>query len=198
MGLSLSLALLTLPAGCAAPPVKLYTLGGPAIAAGAAPAADAPFAPSTPIVEVRRVALPDYLDTQDIVVRRGNQIDRSSEGRWSSRLSIGATDLIAARLAALRPDMLVTGQPQVTPPSFRLAIDISRLDVSASGTVALEANWTIVPKGEDLPITHGRASLSEEGAVATDEEVVALTDAILDRLAGRIVMDFQSVAAKSP
>jgi hypothetical protein len=182
--------LLILLASCASAPVKLYTLGAPAIAVGAIPGAGA----STRVIEVGRVALPDYLDTQDIVVRRGYLIDRSSSGRWASRLSLGVTDLITARLAAQQPSTLVTNQPQVTSSSFRLTVNISRLDVSDDGTAVLDANWTIVPRNQNIPLKHGRITLSEKGAVATDEDVVVLTNRILDRLADRIGQDFKALS----
>lgn len=184
-------ALALLLAGCAAPPLKLYTLGAPAIAASATPTT------STTVMVVSRITLPDYLDSQDIVLRRGNLIDRSSQGRWASRLSIAATDLITAELAAQRPDLLITDQPPVAPPAYRLAIAISRLDISDSGAAALEANWTIIPSNERLALIQGRASLAATGPVATDADVVSLTNQSLSLLATRIGADIRNLPAQS-
>lgn len=183
----LTLALLL--AGCAAPPLKLYTLGAPAVAVGA----EGGLA-SAPTLEVRRVALPDYLDSQDIVTRDGSTIARSSRGRWASRLSLGATDLITARLAASHPALFVTDQPQAMPAQWRLFVNISRLDVSADGTAALVADWTIVPRDPARPELRDRVSVTAQGPVKTDADVVALTNTVLDDLAARIGQDVARVA----
>ncbi|MBB2200027.1 membrane integrity-associated transporter subunit PqiC [Gluconacetobacter tumulisoli] len=178
---------LVLLAGCASPPVRFYTLGAPAIATGAVPVTSAALAPTAPVVEVGRIVVPDYLDGQDIVVRSGNQIDRSASGRWASRLSVGATDLITARLAQARTDLFVTDQPQPLPATWRLTVNVSRLDVTRDGTAALDADWSIIPHDPRLPILHNRASLTQSGSAATDGAVATLTQALLDQLADRIV-----------
>jgi len=174
-------------AGCAAPPLKVYTLEAPAVMV------DNGSARTTASVEVWRVVLPNYLDTQDIVLRHGSEISRSSHARWASRLSIGATDLIAARLAAARPDLFITDQPLVTPARFRLFINISRLDVNAAGTASVAADWTIVPRDEGRPERRDRTSFSLTGMVETDAENVALTNAVLDELSLRIGRDLARV-----
>ncbi|ACI51014.1 protein of unknown function DUF330 [Gluconacetobacter diazotrophicus PA1 5] len=182
------LAFLVVPAflaGCASPPVRFYTLGAPAIATGAVPTGI--VTPATPVVEVARVTLPDYLDGQDIVVRAGNQIERSATGRWASRLSLGATDLITAQLARGRTDLFVTDQPQSLPATWRLAVNISRLDVTRDGTASLEADWSIIPHDANLPILHSRAAFTQAGAAATDGDTARLTQAVLEQLAERIV-----------
>lgn len=177
LGLSASLA------GCAAPPLKVYTLDAPAVMVDNGPAQTAAS------LEVWRVVLPDYLDTQDIVLRQGSEINRSSHARWASRLSIGATDLITARLAAARPDLFITDQPLVTPARFRLFINISRLDVDAEGTASVAADWTIVPRDTTRPERHDRTSFSRTGPVKTDADIVALINAVLDELSLRIERD---------
>jgi uncharacterized lipoprotein YmbA len=170
-------------AACAAPPLKVYTLDAPAVLVDTGPAQ----MPAS--LEVWRIVLPDYLDTQDIVLREGSQINRSNHARWASRLSIGATDLITARLAATRPDLFITDQPLVSPARYRLFINISRLDVSWDGTTSLAADWTIVPRDERRPELHDRTAFALTGPVKTDADIVALTNAVLDELAVRIERD---------
>ncbi len=176
-------------AACAAPPLKVYTLDAPAILVDSGPAQ------TQASLEVWRIVLPDYLDTQDIVLRDGSQINRSSHARWASRLSIGATDLITARLAAARPDLFITDQPLASPARYRLLINISRLDVSWDGTASLAADWTIVPRDERRPELHDRTAFALTGPVQTDADIVALTNAVLDELAVRIG---RSVSAELP
>jgi uncharacterized lipoprotein YmbA len=43
------------------------------------------------VIAVARVTLPDDLDTQDILVRRGSVLESSHTARWASRLSLAVT-----------------------------------------------------------------------------------------------------------
>ena len=99
-------------ASCATPPLTLYTLGAPPIAADTAPLGRRPV-----VIAVARVTVPDELDTEDIVVRDGSTLRRSTRGRWASRLSLGITDRLTERLAERRPDALVTDRPLTDTPS---------------------------------------------------------------------------------
>ncbi len=171
-----------LAAGCAGPPIAVYTLGTPASTLGP----PAPVLGHPTVIEVRRVGVPDFLDTQDLSLRNGNRVERSFTGRWASRLSVGATSYLTARLAQRRPDAVVTDQPQVDPPTYRLYVNISTLDVVAPGTATLEADWLIVPRDPATPTRRDRGRFTATGPVATDEQVVALTQAVMDRLADAI------------
>jgi hypothetical protein len=166
---------------CAAPPLTLYSLDTPSAAA------DAPSLGKRPVViAVARVTVPDELDTENIVVRDGSVLRRSEHGRWASRLSLGITDRLTERLAARRPDALVTDRPLAETPSYRVLVNIGRLDVNASGVATLDADWQIVPHNATEATRRDRLHVSLTGPVATDQEVVTLVGALLDRLAGAI------------
>lgn len=171
---------------CAAPAVTRYTLDGPAQTGPVSPLATSPT-----VIAISRVTVPDYLDTQDILVRRGNVLEPSHSGRWATRLSLGVTNLIAGRLARIRPDALVTDQPQGTTPAYRLLINISRFDLatgstSSDGKATLEADWQIIPRNAATPVRRVRARIDGSGPIRTDSEVVALTTTVLTRLAAAI------------
>ena len=138
------------------------------------------------MIEIPRVTVPDELDNQDIVYRNGDILHRSDKGRWASRLSLGITARLAGRLAARRPDALVTDRAQVEAPTYRLLVNIDRLDVTAAGTATLEADWMIVPQDAKQPIRRDRARFSATGPVAKDQDVVALVGGLVDRLAAAI------------
>lgn len=184
-GLALA-ATVILPTACASPPQTLYTLEA------ASPIA--PVSPSTrkfKVVEIRRAVVPDYLDNQDIMVRNGSTLARSSRGRWASRLSLGATQFVAAQLAQRRPDLLITDQPQVEPPDYQVFLTIGRLDVTAEGSATLEADWLIVPRASGSPSQRRRGQFSATGSVATDQDVVSLNRVVLEQLG-------HAIAASSP
>ena len=175
----LTVALLS---GCAAPPVQFYTLGAPAIAQ----TSNTTLPATAPVLNVARVALPDYLDNQDIMTRHGDQLDRSPNGRWGSRLSQGVTDLLAARLGQDWPHYIVTTQPLAETPALRLAVNINRLDLDSSGQGALQADWALVPSDTHRAIMRSRGSFTAQGSVTTDAGKVALTRDLVEQLASRI------------
>lgn len=177
----LAFLLAMLVASCAPPPATLYTLDVPAAAVDAAP-----LSAKTMVIEIRRVAIPDYLDTQDLLVRDGSRLKRSTQGRWASRLSLNVTHFLAGLLGQRRPDALITDQPQTDVPSYRIFIRISTLDVTTSGVATLEADWQIVPHDPTRPSRRDRARFSITGPVATDQEVVLLNEAVLRKLADAI------------
>ena len=167
--------------GCASPRLSLYTLESPG-----ALATERPLSRHSVVIEVRRVVIPDALDTQDIVVRNGNQFDRSPTGRWATRLSMAITHYLTGQLAARRPDALVTDQTQVGTPNDRLYIAISTLDITRAGQAVLEADWTIVPRNPSLPDRRQRGRFTAQGPVASDHDVVVLLQALLQQLADAI------------
>jgi uncharacterized lipoprotein YmbA len=170
-----------LAASCASPPLTLYTLGVPSAASDAAPLGN-----RTLVIEVRRVTVPDYLDSEDILVRDGNILVRSSQGRWATRVSLGVTYFVTGKLAQRRPDALVTSESPPESPAYRLSIDVSTLDVTSGGTATLDADWQFVPRDAALPTKRGRGRFTSTGPVATDQDVVTLTVAVLQQLADAI------------
>jgi uncharacterized lipoprotein YmbA len=176
------------PAGCAAaPPLKFYTLsGGPVRGEASLDAADPPPNLGAPAIEVARVTLPAYLDTTDLVVRDGSVLELSSTGRWATRLSVAATDLLTARLAMRRPDAWVTDQMSARPAHYRLFVDISRLDITSAGAGTVEAEWEIDQPTTSHHVTRGRTQFTVHGSVTTDQGVVRFERVLLDRLADEI------------
>ncbi len=171
---------------CAAAPVLHYTLAAPPQATASSALGRQPI-----VIVVDRVSLPDALDSDDMMVRHGNVLERSHSGRWASRLSLGVTDLVTALLARSRPDALVTDEPQMTPASYRISINISLLDLAvvagaAGGSATLEADWLVVPGDASKPPLRDRAHVSISGPVGTDQDVAALTAVVLTQLAAQI------------
>lgn len=163
---------------CAAPPLKLYTLTR-------VPESTGPSAlpRNATVILVDRVHLPDYLDTQDILIGRGNVLDRSQTGRLASRLSMSATDLLTAKLAMRRPDALVTDGLQTAAPDYEISVHVSRLDVSSAGEGVMDADWQIIPRTGTRHIVRDRVRITLEGSVANDEGVVGLEGRLFERLA---------------
>ncbi len=166
---------------CAAPPLRLYTLSGPASDQTAPPLAARPT-----IIEVERVTLPDEIDTEDILLRDGPILRRSTKGRWASRLSLQITGLVVHDLAAERPDALVTEHAEAGPPTCRLRIRIAQFYVNANGSADLAADWAIIRQAQDNAVTIGRLRVTLHGLVASDQDVVALQKDMVRKLAASI------------
>jgi uncharacterized protein len=174
--------------GCtAAPALNLYMLSDSSASTQGSTAASDPLPPRNALViQVARVQLPEYLDSRDLVLRRGDVLERSSTGRWASPLPIAATDLLTAQLAMRRPDAWVTDQAYMRPPDYRLIVHVDRLDITSSGTGLVEADWEIVPRSASREIIRGRTQFSMQGSVASDEAVVHFERLLLSKLAGEI------------
>ncbi|GBQ67801.1 hypothetical protein AA103196_1779 [Ameyamaea chiangmaiensis NBRC 103196] len=182
----LALGLLTALAGvtgCASPPLQLYTLGY-----GGADVSVPTTPDQRPLVYVARVALPDYLDTQDMVTRDGLALNRSPSGRWAARLSEQATALIASVLRERTPALAITDQHPLLPPSARLEVVIEKLDMTADGAATLAASWTLIPSDTGAPLTRNRTVITRPTTGTGDAALAAQTRTLLTDLAQQIVL----------
>jgi uncharacterized lipoprotein YmbA len=103
----------------------------------------APTAPRERLV-VRRVLVPDYLDTTDILLRDGpHEVQASTTARWAERLSAGLTSALTADLAALLPpDSIVLETSSRA--QRQLLVNVEALDLWPDGRCVLAATWSIV------------------------------------------------------
>jgi uncharacterized lipoprotein YmbA len=155
---------------------------------GAMPTATANTVPETelPVVEVKRVQLPAYLDTTDILTRRGNQLIPSSTGRWGERLSVGMTRALTASLAARLTRMVVTATPPIGRPAWQIFVDVSAFEPRSDHQVVLVARWTIADGASRRILVAEQASLVEAIAGSDDGAVVAAMSRVLEELAKRL------------
>lgn len=173
--------------GCASAPLRLYTLDAPAIPSGTSTNA------SAAVVEISRIRLPDYLDTQNIITRDGQFVRTSPNGRWAERLSNGLTDLLAAKIRQARPDLIVTETPLTSAPTSRLMLDITRFDVSASGVATLDAHWAIIGAKGDTPAFTGQTSLTANGPISSDADVVALMNRLSAQVFDKVIQTLTTI-----
>lgn len=172
----------TLLTSCASPPLRLYTLGMPSDQEVRQPHLSA----RATTIEISRAVLPDYLDSQDIVLRKGEEIVRSPKSRWATRLSLGITDLITNQIAVSHPNELITDQPLADAATLRVQVNISRLDVDENGSAILDANWAVLPLDPNKPLIRDRVHLSETGDVSTDANIAALMRKMIIELANHV------------
>jgi len=167
-------------AACAAPPLRLYTLGY----ATDDPAVVQPSPAHT--LEITRIVLPDYLDTQDMIVRQGAVIRRSPSGRWAERLSSGMAELVSSTLRQRYPQIDIATRPLPVPAPARLDITIQRFDVMEDGHVALDASWALIPLDPKVPITRQNIRVRQNGPVQSDQDLATLMRSAVQALAQQI------------
>jgi uncharacterized lipoprotein YmbA len=141
-----------------------------------------------PLVEVRRVQLPDYLDTTDILERRGSELVPSPTGRWAERLSIGVNRALAASLAAHLPRMAVTATPPVERPTWQIVVDVSAFEARADHNVVLVAHWSIVDGARRQIHFAEETSLVEPINGTGDNAIVEAMSHLLEELAERLAI----------
>jgi uncharacterized lipoprotein YmbA len=146
-----------------------------------------------PIVELKRVQLPDYLDTTDILERRGSELVPSSTGRWGERLSIGVNRALTASLAARLPRIVVTATPPVERPTWQILVDVAAFEARADHNVVLVAHWSIVDGAHRQIHSAEETSLVEPingtGDNATVQAMSHALEDLAERLAGAIEKD---------
>ncbi len=175
------LAILVLPGCRCGPPPAEYILGTMPEATATSVAAT-----GLPVVEVKRVQLPDYLDRTDILERRDNELVPSRTSRWSERLSVGMTRALAASLAARLPGMLVTATPAVERPAREVLVDVAAFESRADQRVVLVARWSIVDGVSRQTLSSEQTSLVETIGGTGDRAVVTAMSHAVEDLADRV------------
>jgi uncharacterized lipoprotein YmbA len=139
-----------------------------------------------PIVEVKRVQFPDYLDTTDILRRDGNRLIPSPDGRWGERLSVGFTRALTAALAVRLSGMMVTATPPLERPTWQVLVDVAAFEPRADDAV-LVARWTVVEGTSHQIVILEQTSLVDAIPNVDDSAVVAAMSHLVEELADRVV-----------
>lgn len=148
-----------------------------------------------PVVEIRPVRVPDFLDTRDILVRIGaNQVRAEPDGRWAERLSIGIGRALAGALEHRLGDMAVTTTAPVTPSTWQVQVDVDTFEISLDGPCLFGARWSIVD-GHDrtTPVRSQYVRFVIPPAGPGDAASVAAMTQAIDQLAGQIAPALQQV-----
>jgi uncharacterized lipoprotein YmbA len=176
-----SLSLCPVGCGLSGPPAAEYVIG-------IAPEPARATTPLTgrPIVELKPVRLPDYLDTREILVRRGNQVVASESGRWGERLSVGITRALAVSLAARLPGLIVTTTPPVEQSARQVLVDVTSFEASGNQEVVLVARWSIIDGPGRFTLLSEQTALTEPITRTDDSAVVIAMSRAVEDLASAI------------
>jgi uncharacterized lipoprotein YmbA len=156
---------------------------------------------SGPVVQLRRVLVPEYLDTTDMIERVGQyQLKSSSTGRWGERLSLGITHALGSDLASRLPKNTVTFDHPAEKSVSQILVGVDRFDVWGDGHCVLTANWSILETHSGAVLTEGRGNfvtMPMRGASPSDGAIVAgMADAVSE-LADSITLAAKGIASPS-
>ncbi|MCT6842298.1 MAG: PqiC family protein [Commensalibacter sp.] len=183
-----SLSTLFILGGCSAPPLKYYTFNENIINQSTNKITQ--YSEISPTIIITPITVPDYLDTTDIVTRENSSLHHSVNGRMSSVLSVAVTDYVTHLLSVKNPTLFITNQRQVGMPTSQILINISHLDVqnlgNQNGSAILEADWSIIPRNEHLPINKQKGTFFASGSIASDSDVIKIEQALLIQLVNQI------------
>ncbi len=190
--ISLASVLFVVVAGCSSgPPRSLYSLSPPVD-----PAAGISNVTGQPIIQLLPVTMPDYLDTTDILLRKGgNELKVSATGRWAERLSDGLDHALRADLVLRLPGDRVTAAPPTIRLARQIRVTVDAFDVRPDGRCILTAAWTVLDQNKESILVSERgvfvaAANKASGSVADADIVSAMavaTGQLADGIAASVL-----------
>lgn len=150
-----------------------------------------------PELQLRRVLVPDYLDSTDILIRVGaHELRESPSGHWSERLSLGLTRAMWADLAARLPAGAISLAQRPATATREILIAVDAFDVWSNGRCHLIANWTILDTDHKTALASGGGTFAATGVRdgAGDRAVVAGMATALGELANNIAAAIPAAA----
>jgi uncharacterized protein len=167
-------------------PTRFYMLSTVAPAA----ATTLESAGASRVIALGPVSIPDYVDRPQIVLRESaNQVQLAGFDNWAGSLSDMVNRVLLEDLSALMPGDHVVAFPQGGAAVFdyRVAVQISRFDVSTAGEAVVAASWRVWDRaGTKTRLTASTTTRAEAPGATYQDRVAALSQAVAD-LAAEIV-----------
>ncbi len=157
--LALALAVLLCACGSTAPS-RFYTLSPVAVNA---PMDRDPLPQGGLTVGVGPVGIPDYLERPHIVTRSGeNGLELAEYDRWAGSLKQDIMRVLIQDLTALLPPgASVVSWKRGIPVDYRVAVEVTSLDVVPGQSVLLRGQWAIFGSEPKTPLTLRTRTFSE-------------------------------------
>jgi uncharacterized lipoprotein YmbA len=170
--------------GCGSYPLaKIYVLGDPG-----PPTAGVEGPGGLPVIELRKVEVPDELDSTDIVRRVGaNQLVPSPTGRWGERLSVGITQDLLADLSRRLPGVTIQSRGGYEP-ARPLLVSVERFEIAQDGRCAVTARWRLAGADGRPGARSEEGTFIETAASGTDAAAAAAMTQAIDALAGQVAI----------
>jgi uncharacterized protein len=166
-------------AGCgSSPPPQLYLLSSqahppqvatPRQSVDGSPRTSARLQTSDPVSAAVEVFVPEYLDSNKIIVRTdANEVKALDNAQWAENLSVTAARTLAADLGTLLPADDIVPMPSKIdrPVDYRISVDLSKFESDTQGTANIVGRWVI----NDTRNSQERASARFAFSAPTDTQ----------------------------
>jgi len=187
-----SVGLALVLAGCSSPNPVLYTIA-PVSAPGSGTAASAGQTGSSMVVVLQPIGLARYLERQQIVLSSENyRLDVSTNDWWGEPLGAMLSRVLVEELGQRLPNSTVLNESGAVTSAAdaTLALNITRLDLDATGDVILAAQASVSPKGQGAPVLQSFRFSVHPPSPDVHGEVAAISTALgqlADKLAPLIL-----------
>jgi uncharacterized lipoprotein YmbA len=158
------------------------------------PAAEAP---ASVFVGVGPITIPAYLDRLQMVTRLSdNELAVSEIDRWAEPLEESIARTLEENLAALLPESSFVRFPWYASeaPDYAVSVELRRFEGDATGTVVLEARWSL-SRG-DAQIDERTARFEEAGGGPNRADQVAAQSRALAQLSAEIARALRGTAGR--
>jgi len=136
------------------------------------------------------VTLPDYLLTESVAVRKGeNEMAYSDRHRWAEPLDRAVRRVVGRNLALLlsteRVSLDAWSRGSV---DYEVHLQIDQFEATSAGEVTLVARWQVQVPGEEKPIRTGTLSATRSGPppAAGMEQTVGVMSSVLGDLSRKL------------
>jgi uncharacterized lipoprotein YmbA len=178
----ITLLALAILAGCGhSPPTHFFTLDPAKPVRAPQRATGAP-------VQIDIVHLPPELDRLSMVRERGSgELQIDDQNRWGGQLSDLIRQALAQDLAArLSPGSVILPDAPAPPATRTMAVDIVTFRPDASGTVTLDASWTLLDSGSGKPVLRRPVHLTDTAPAQTPDAQATAMSRLLGDMADEI------------
>jgi uncharacterized lipoprotein YmbA len=194
--LSVGFLLVFVVDGCAgSSPTNLYTLS-----AVSAPAVETRPQSTPAVVAVGPVILPDYIDRPQIVTRKSAyQLELAAYDQWAAPLYDMLPRVLVEDVGLRLPSDRVVAFPQIGDASFdyRIAVDVSRFDVDATGEATLAARWQLYARSTARALLVADETLQRRIEGQGYDAYAAALSGVLADLGDRIAREVNSARASA-
>jgi len=141
-----------------------------------------------PVVEVRKIRFPSYLNNPQMVTRlNGGEMAIDESHRWVEDLGVNFQRVFIQDLAARlnSSSVFVSGYSDETPHRI-VQVEVTRFDVDRAGNATLNAHYTISAPGSSKGAASVVSVLEGESDGKGPRNRVEALSTLVDRLAGEV------------
>ena len=192
-------AMVALLCGCSSTPVtRSYVLSATVAAPVAAGTSAAPVT-----VVIKNLALPQYLDRSQIVIRGGgHRIQIVENELWAGNLRQDMTRVLVENLGRLLASDRVVAAPYSVPlqPDYRVEVEVLRFERGSDARVALVARWWLTRASDGVLLASPSETYLGSPLVADTpfEALVASMSAVYAELAQAIARGILAAGTGGP